>query len=193
MATIYIDVPNEIASLGQRAVDRYLKWCDDNGGEPVGKFQMDLAIMFARQRACGANETDRAFQEGRNNGESIGSMHPRMQKILARRYKKLTGMSLPSGAQYLSQAAKKPLDPRAIVESVADVKRINEQRRIEADKTMDAIAKNDTPRKRLGGHVLQHRVYREMKKPENFGKSVREVAESVVDKHGYNSRDTSEK
>lgn len=188
MTTKFITVPDEVKAIGQWAVDRYLSWCDQNGGPPSGKFQSDLAIMYARQSACGTTGTDRAFQEGRGCGQAIVDMHPRLRKKLERNYRRLTGMSLPSDAQYISQGAKRPCDPTHVVQTVGDVKRLNEK--IAAESRVDAdrygkILENKS--KKLGGMLLKRRMQKELRDPSNIGKSIHEIKEKVVDKHGYSS------
>lgn len=148
-----------------------------------------MAEMLAFQQPPGSANSDRAFQEGRGNGEAIGEMTPRLRKKLEVKYRRLTGKSLPGGAQYMSQAAREPMDPRAVVETVGDVQRLNEQRRIEALE----FKPSDLKKKKLGGHVLQKHMARELKRPENIGKSPAEIREKIIDKHGYNAHDTSDK
>ena len=147
-----------------------------------------MAEMFAFRQPPGSANTDRAFQEGRGNGQAIGELNPRLRKKLEVKYRRKFGRSLPGGAQYLSQAAKEAMDPTAVVETVGDVARLNETRRIEADSHIP------TPmnRKKLGGHILQRHMAKELRKPENFGKSPQELREKIIDKHGYNAHDTSE-
>jgi hypothetical protein len=126
-----VDVPDEIAEYGATAVERYLEWCHKNDGEPVGEFQKDLAVMFARQRAHGLKGTD--TQNFR--GVASGNPFPNMPESLRQHYIKqckAQGISF-SGKVYKSGLVRKGfgglrMDPEALVDSTADVRKLVESR-----------------------------------------------------------------
>lgn len=79
-----------------------------------------------RTRRCPASAgTDTAFMEGYLTGHDDGLVGESAQPI-REQYRKATG-GYPAGKRYMSQLARYPGDPRAWVDSKADVKRICEE------------------------------------------------------------------
>jgi hypothetical protein len=126
-----VEIPAEIAEYGESAVERYLEWCHKNDGPPKGQFQVDLAVMFARQRAHGLKGTD--SQNFR--GVYAGNPFPNMPESLRQHYIKqckAQGISF-SGKVYKSGLVRKGygglrMDPEALVDSTYDVKKLVESR-----------------------------------------------------------------
>lgn len=187
-----IEVPSEIRELGDYGIARFMDWCETNGGPPSGRFQLDMAIWYSRQRACGTKNTDRAFLQGSQCGGDFANMPPGVAKKIARLYKKHTGRSLPKNARYNSQVARFPGDPMAVVSDIGDLKRaaINAGKAYE-DVGIKAreVAPPDLNKKKLGGMLLRRRMAKELRKPENFGKKPQEIKERIIDKHGYNAHE----
>lgn len=182
-------IPAEIEYLGEEACVRYLLWCAFNQGPPKGQMQRDLAIMYARQRACGANNTDRAFMEGRSNGAQFAHFEEG-GNAYARIHKRMTGREPSKGSVYSRQLARFPGDPKAWVDSVSDIKRVAR----ETNKTVEELGiksiEEPVKRKALSERGIQRHLNEYLRKDPGrkyTPKEVQKLREKIVHKHGYHA------
>lgn len=149
-----------------------------------------MADMLAHRQSPGSLNTDRAFQEGRGNGQGIAMLHPQLQKKLRRNYRKMYGRDLPADAQYISRLATKSCDPTAVVQSVGDVARAAIAKGAAYEdlgiKQKELPPPEPKKHRKLGGFLAQRRLKEALKDPANIGKSLEAVKETVLQKHGYN-------
>lgn len=94
-----------------------------------------LAEALAHRAAPGIGMTDSIFMEGRYSGggfqdEHVGNVYRQIARD--------NGVS-PDGKQYCSQLASFPGDPKAWVDSVADVKRVAEEKNLILEGGIDHI------------------------------------------------------
>ena len=89
-----------------------------------------FAEMAALQQPPGTQGTDRAFMQGRLDGNWMDGLPPRMAKKMAREAK-AAGINV-SGKYYLGGLADKRghMDPSAWVDSVSDIKRVAKARNL---------------------------------------------------------------
>jgi post-segregation antitoxin (ccd killing protein) len=89
-----------------------------------------FAEMCALQQPPGTQGTDRAFMQGRLDGNWMDGLPPRMAKKMAREAK-AAGINV-SGKYYLGGLADKRghMDPSAWVDSVSDIKRVAKARNL---------------------------------------------------------------
>ena len=116
-------VPPEVKACGPNAVKHFCKVRDMGYDEK-------WAIMVATQTPPGTKGTDRAFQEGRLDGNWLDSLPLRQAKRIVREAK-AAGIDI-SGKQYVSGLADKRghMDPEAWVSDTADVKRVAKKRNL---------------------------------------------------------------
>lgn len=149
----------------------------------------NLAEMFAFKQPCGTKNTDRAFFEGKYNGQEFEALPKGMQKRANERYRRETGRNIPQGSVYISQLAQKPGDPRAYFDSVSDIKK----RCMETGASCEALGIHGAevmapkPKVKYAPRLLQRRLRSEMAKPENKGKRPQELAEKITAQHSYNA------
>lgn len=181
-----LEVPADIASLGQNAISRYYQWCLENGGPPDNAFAENLALWFARQRSVGSKATDRAFQESQGS-RYTGNEH--WLRIARRKYKKATGHDVPQGMIYVSQLATEPNDPEAWVRDRGDLAR----RAKELGKGVDEMGIKEAefePRQKRAPHLAEDIMQRHLRKavanPANIGKDVGELRHNITQAHAYN-------
>ena len=117
------DIPHEVKALGLKACKHYLKVLGMGYGER-------WALMVATQTPPGTKGTDRAFQEGRLDGNWLDSLPPRQAKKMVAEAK-AAGINI-SGKQYVGGLADKRghMDPEAWVSDTADVKRVAKTRNL---------------------------------------------------------------
>lgn len=180
-----LDIPDEIKELGDEANHRFVEWCLQNDGPPTDEFGRNLATWYARKRACGANNTDRAFQQqqvSRYNGDEP------WLKAARDKYRRATGKDVPSGAIYISQIAKEPNDPRAWVTDLGELSK----RAREIGHGIDALGVKEEisqpKRVRYSPQLLQQHLRKAVADPSNIGKDVRELAHNITEKHAYDSK-----
>jgi hypothetical protein len=118
-----IELPYEIASASIEVREHYLKVLNMGYGER-------WAAMVALQQPPGTQGTDRAFMQGRLDGNWMDGLPPRMAKKMAREAK-AAGINV-SGKYYLGGLADKRghMDPGAWVDSVSDIKRVAKSRNL---------------------------------------------------------------
>lgn len=99
-----------------------------NGYEPPERTVSDqyrMAEIINSRKCPGDGLTDRAFMEGFLTGHDDGLVGEHAQ-LFRERYRKATG-GYPTGKRYMSGLARYPGDPRAWVDSIADVKKIAQE------------------------------------------------------------------
>lgn len=143
-----------------------------------------LAEMLALQSPPAVKGTDRTLMQGRYNNEQLDSMPPdhARQMIAAA---KSAGIN-PSGKYYCSGLADKrgPGDPKAWIDSVADVKRVAMERNLTVT---GAVNHKGIPQPRPQSKPLSERLTREMMKVERRRHPTMkqgELREYVVSKYG---------
>ena len=114
-------LPPEIADASASVQAHYIAMIEDGQTE-------SWALMCALQQPPGANQTDRAFLEGRQNGEWLNNLPPRQAKRMLAMARS-SGVN-PAGKVYFGGIADKrgPADPKAWVSDAGDVKRVAEER-----------------------------------------------------------------
>ncbi len=118
-----IELPFEIKNAPKHVQDHYKKVLAMGYGER-------WALMTALQQPPGTQGTDRAFMQGRLDGNWMDGLPPRMAKKMAREAK-AAGINV-SGKYYLGGLADKRghMDPSAWVDSVSDIKRVAKARNL---------------------------------------------------------------
>jgi hypothetical protein len=118
-----IELPFEINNAPKHVQDHYKKVLAMGYGER-------WALMTALQQPPGTQGTDRAFMQGRLDGNWMDGLPPRMAKKMAREAK-AAGINV-SGKYYLGGLADKRghMDPSAWVDSVSDIKRVAKARNL---------------------------------------------------------------
>lgn len=116
-------LPPDIASASTAVQKHYLKVLQMGYGER-------WAEMVALSQPPGTKGTDRAFMEGRLDGNWMDGLPERQAKWMAREAK-AAGIAI-GGKYYMSGLADKRghLDPEAWVDSVADIKRVATKRNL---------------------------------------------------------------
>lgn len=118
-----VGVPREVRDRGDQAVSHYVRMIRDGQSER-------WAVMCALQCPPGTKGTDRAFQEGRLDGNWLDKLPERQAKRIVQEAK-ASGIDI-SGKQYISGLADKRghRDPEAWVSDTADVKRVAKKRNL---------------------------------------------------------------
>jgi hypothetical protein len=93
--------------------------------ETTAEDERRMAEIIATRTTPGDGLTDRAFMEGFLTGHDDGLVGESAQDY-REKYRAATG-SYPSGRRYMSGVARFPGDPRAWVDSMADVRKICEE------------------------------------------------------------------
>jgi len=121
-----MDLPYEIASAPRHIQEHYLAMIADGQSE---KF----AVMCALQCPPGSKESQRAFLEGRQNGEWLNRLPPAQAKRMAAAARSM-GID-PSARYYFGGIADKRniMDPKAWVADEHDVKRVAEERGLDVE------------------------------------------------------------
>lgn len=169
------EVPFDVQRAGRDAVDHYLKMVR-SGCTPR------FAEMCALQMPPGTSGSDRAFMEGRLNGEWLNSLpKPQADRIVAQA--KRAGIST-AGKVYLSGLADKRghLDPAAWVDSASDIKRVAEERNYEVHGIVRHKAREVEPPKpkEVSDSILAEHVAEERRKHPTAKQS--DLVEKVKDK-----------
>lgn len=151
-------IPKHIQALGREAASVYRR-AIENGGTP------QFAEMCAEQRPPGTRGTDRAFMEGRLSGNWMDEMPPAVAKRMVREAS-AAGINT-AGKFYMGGLADKRAhrDPEAWVESVADVKRVAQNRRLEVHGIVDYVPPEQAPPKRvkLSKKIINENVAKELR------------------------------
>lgn len=125
-----------------------------------------FALMCALQQPPGTRGTDRALMEGRMDGSWLNGL-PKRQADRMIREAKSAGIST-SGKFYMSGLAdaRGHCDPRAWVDSTADVMRVAEERNYEVNGVVTRKARETAPQraKEVSDSLLSEAVAEERKK-----------------------------
>lgn len=169
-------LPYEIGIASQAVQSHYIKMVNDGQTER-------WAEMCALQQPPGTKGTDRAFQQGRLDGNWLDDLPPRQAKKIVREAK-AAGIDI-AGKQYMSGLANKlgHCDPRAWVSDIADVKRVAKDRNLSVSGIVTVNATDLPPLKQVD---LNPRIARGLAKQEiskNPGLSMRDALAKVKEKH----------
>ena len=124
-----------------------------------------FAEMAALQQPPGTRGTDRAFMQGRLNNQQFADMNsPLAQRML--REAKAAGIST-SGRFYMGGLADKRahLDPKAWVDSVADIKKVAQERDLHVQGIVEDSPPEKPPKKSvdIAPDILREQVRKEIK------------------------------
>jgi hypothetical protein len=124
-----------------------------------------FAEMAALQQPPGTRGTDRAFMQGRLNNQQFADMNsPLAQRML--REARSAGIST-SGRFYMGGLADKRahLDPKAWVDSVADIKKVAQERDLHVQGIVEYTPPEKPPQKSvdIAPDILREQVRKEIK------------------------------
>jgi hypothetical protein len=145
------------------------------------------AVMAALQAPPGTRGTDRAFQQGRLDGNWLDSLPPRTAKRMVREAK-AAGIDI-SGKYYMGGLADKRghCDPEAWVGDISDVKTVAKKRNLEVRGIVNVDSHEVEPKRvDLNPRIARELAKKEMqKKP---GLSMTDAIAKVKEKHLPNWR-----
>lgn len=173
-----MEIPQEVLNAGYEAVQTYKK------ALPHGE---KWATMCALQIAPGTKGSDRAFMEGRMNGQQFDGMNKNTAQWMIREAK-AAGISV-SGKYYCGGLADKRRwqDPEAWVSSNDDVLRVAKKRRLSVSGTVNYDPGAAPPKRTLiSESIVRDEVARELRK--NPKARVGEVRDKVIEKHAYRAK-----
>lgn len=154
-----IEFPPEIARANKSVQSHYARMIRDGQSEA-------FALMCSLQQPPGTRGTDRALMEGRMDGSWLNGL-PKRQADRMIREAKQAGIST-SGKFYMSGLAdsRGHCDPRAWVDSTADVMRVAEERNYEVNGVVNRKAREvaPAPAKEISDSLLSEAVAEERKK-----------------------------
>jgi hypothetical protein len=168
-------LPYEIQMASLEVKAHYLKMIAEGQSE---KF----AVMAALQQPPGTRGTDRAFQQGRLDGNWLDSLPPRMAKRIVREAK-AAGINI-SGKYYMGGLADKRghCDPAAWVSDTSDIKKVATQRNLEVSGIINVKSREEEPKRvDLNPRIAKELAKQEMKK--SPGISMQEAITRAKEKH----------
>ncbi len=168
-------MPFEIANASPDVQHHYLKVLAEGHGE---KF----AAMVALQQPPGTKGSDRAFQQGRLDGNWLDDLPVHQARRIVREAK-AAGIDI-SGKQYMSGLANKlgHCDPKAWVSDIADVRRVAKERNLQVRGIVDIEAREEAPiRKDLNPRIAKELAKKEIAK--NPSMSMKDAIAKVKSKH----------
>jgi hypothetical protein len=168
-------MPFDIANAAPHVQQHYLKMIAD-GQSPR------FAEMCSLQQPPGTSGTDRAFQQGRLDGNWIDDMPIHMAKRVVREAK-AAGIDI-TGKQYMSGLSDKRghCDPEAWVSDLSDVRRVAKKRNLQVRGIINVDA-HDTPPVTVD---LNPKIAKELAKKEiakNPSLSMKDAISKVKEKH----------
>lgn len=168
-------MPPDIANAAPHVQHHYLKVLEMGYGEK-------WAAMVALQQPPGTSGTDRAFQQGRLDGNWMDEMPVHMAKRMVREAK-AAGIDI-TGKQYMSGLSDKRghCDPEAWVSDLSDVRRVAKKRNLQVRGIINVDAV-ETPPKQVD---LNPKIAKELAKKEiakNPSLSMKEAISKVKEKH----------
>ena len=170
-----MDIPLEVLERGREAIDLY------NRALPHGD---RFAAMVALQAPPGTKGTDRAFMQGRLNGQQLNDMPARQAKYIAEEARR-SGINI-AGKYYCGGVADKRgwRDPQAWVGSNDDVLRVAKSRRMIVEGSVNYDPGPSPPQRKL---ISESIVQDEIKKAKRKDPSAKvgELREKVIEKHAY--------
>lgn len=143
-----------------------------------------FAEMCALQVPPGTRGTDRAFMEGRSNGQFFDNMPPRLARKMIREAR-AAGISV-EGKFYMGGLADKRghCDPDAWIDSVADIKRVAQKRDLHVTGIVEHTPPEKPPPKSvdIAPDILREHVRKEMKANPKLkrGEAIEKVKERIV-------------
>ena len=170
-----IDLPPDIAAAGRDVQEHYRRMI-------LAGQTPQFAEMAALQQPPGTKGTDRALMQGRYNMEYMGSMTGPMANRMLREARN-AGINV-SGKFYMGGLADKRahLDPKAWIDSVADIKKVAEERSLHVQGIVDYTPPEQPPPKSrdIDPEILRENVRKELKR--NPGQKKSEVVERVKER-----------
>lgn len=152
-----IELPPEIRSAPMAVQEHYISMVRSGQTER-------FALMCALQQAPGTRGTDRALMQGRYAGEWMGEMHGPLARRMVREARE-AGINI-SGKFYMGGLADKRghRDPAAWIDSVADIKKVAEARRLHVQGIVDYTPPERETKKSvdIAPDILREQVRREM-------------------------------
>jgi len=152
-------IPDHIRQLGIDAVAVYAAALKNGATER-------FAEMVAYQCPPGTKGSDRAFMEGRLDGSWMNDMPEQSARRMVREASK-AGINT-AGRFYMGGLADKRAhrDPEAWVDSVEDVKRVAEKRRLEVHGIIDYVPPEPAPKRsvKLSKKIINENVRKELAK-----------------------------
>jgi hypothetical protein len=170
-----MEIPVEVRLAGREAVDTYQK------ALPHGE---RFAIMVALQSPPGTKGTDRAFMEGRLNGQQLDDMPTESAKWMVKEAR-AAGINI-SGKYYCGGLADKRAwkDPEAWISSNDDILRVAKKRRMSVAGSVNYDPGPAPPqRKLINEKIVKREVAKELRS--NPGAKAGEVRERILEKHTY--------
>lgn len=168
-------MPYEIANASPAVQRHWLCMISDGQTER-------FATMAALQQPPGTRGTDRAFQQGRLDGNWMDEMPVHMARRIAREAK-ASGISI-TGKQYMSGLADKRghCDPEAWVSDLSDVKRVAKKRNLQVRGIVNVDAIETPPvTVDLNPKIAKDLAKKEMAK--NPSLSMKDAISKVKEKH----------
>ncbi len=168
-------MPPDIAAASAEVQHHYMRMIADGQTER-------WAAMCALQQPPGTKGTDRAFQQGRLDGNWLDELPPHQAKRMVREAK-AAGIDI-TGKQYMSGLANKlgHCDPKAWVSDVADVKRVARERNLEVKGIVNVEAREEAPvRRDLNPKIAKELAKKEMAK--SPGLSMQDAVAKVKEKY----------
>ena len=170
-------LPHDVACASTEVQQHYLRMIADGQNER-------WAEMCALQAPPGTRGTDRALMQGRYGGEWMGQMPSHMAARILREARK-AGINV-SGKFYMGGLADKRghLDPAAWIDSVADIKKVAQQRDLHVSGIVDHTPPEKPPKKSvdIAPDILKEHVRREMKAHPKLsrGEAIEKVKDRIV-------------
>jgi hypothetical protein len=168
-------LPPELTHAPKYQQDHYLSMMSDGQSE-------QFAIMCSLQQPPGTKGTERAFMQGRYNGEWLNDMPAHQAKYMLAEAK-AAGIST-NGRYYCSGIANKLgwCDERAWIEDSGDMLKVAKERNLEVKGSVNYTPPEREPeRKSLAKDVVNDLAKREMKKNPKMTKA--EAKSKVKEKH----------
>lgn len=179
-----MNLPCEIANAPASVQAHYIAMIED-GQTPM------FAEMCALRQPPGSNQSDRAFLQGRQNGEWL-------DKLPKRQAERMLGMAReagvnPSGKYYFGGIADKrgPGDPKAWITDAGDVKRVAEERGFDVTGAVNHKAGGRPLEKKtkIAKDILARETRREMAADQKLSKrEAREKAKDRITPHWHKGK-----
>ena len=173
-----MQIPQQISDRGREAIAVYKR------ALPHGE---KFAEMCALQIAPGTKGSDRAFMEGRMNGQQFDEMPTHSARWMIREAR-AAGINV-SGKYYCGGLADKRRwkDPEAWVSSSDDVLRVAKKRRLSVAGSVNYDPGPAEPKRRLiSDSIVNEEVSKALRR--NPSAKAGEVREKVIEKHAYRAK-----
>lgn len=173
-----MNIPYSVQAAGREAIATYKK---------ALKYGERWAEMCALQIAPGTKGSDRAFMEGRMNGQQFDDMPKKTAEWMLREAK-AAGINV-AGKYYCGGLADKRRwqDPEAWISSNDDILRVAKKRRLAVSGTVNYDPGPAAPKRKLiSDTIVNEAVAKELKR--NPKAKAGEIRERVIDKHAYRTK-----